>query len=247
MRGLLEEGFAIWRLRDALNHSREGLSFPPRSAVITFDDGYHNVYRNAWPILKSLNIPATIFIVTGHIGRKEPFPFDSWANLHHDAAASEVWSPLRWEECSEMEDSGLVDIGSHSHSHADFRRNPDDFADDLRKSLAMLDQRLAPLDRPFAFPFGSISRGFASPLLQARARDVGVTCALTTEIGLVSPGMSPYAWPRLEVDSSDISASIRAKVDGWYSWMNGARHAFWRGRKVLRSLSETVPSRAARG
>jgi peptidoglycan/xylan/chitin deacetylase (PgdA/CDA1 family) len=39
-----------------------------KSVVITFDDGFHNNYSNAFPILKRYNVPATIFAATGFIG-----------------------------------------------------------------------------------------------------------------------------------------------------------------------------------
>ena len=41
--------------------AREGL--PPRSVLITFDDGYRDFRLNAWPVLKSLGLPAILFVV----------------------------------------------------------------------------------------------------------------------------------------------------------------------------------------
>lgn len=38
---------------------------PPRAAVITFDDGYHSVYRNAWPALRERGMPATVYLISG--------------------------------------------------------------------------------------------------------------------------------------------------------------------------------------
>jgi peptidoglycan/xylan/chitin deacetylase (PgdA/CDA1 family) len=37
---------------------------PPYAAAITFDDGYRSVYLNAFPVLKSLGLPATVYAVT---------------------------------------------------------------------------------------------------------------------------------------------------------------------------------------
>jgi peptidoglycan/xylan/chitin deacetylase (PgdA/CDA1 family) len=46
------------------------------TAVITFDDGYKDVYLNAYPILKKYNLPAIIFLTTGHIGKGSLFWWD---------------------------------------------------------------------------------------------------------------------------------------------------------------------------
>ena len=43
---------------------------PDNTVVITFDDGYRDNYLNAFPMLKNLSIPATIFLATDAIGSK---------------------------------------------------------------------------------------------------------------------------------------------------------------------------------
>lgn len=48
--------------------------FTGREIVVTFDDGYKNNLTLAAPILKSLNIPFTVFVSTNHIGSGDYFP-----------------------------------------------------------------------------------------------------------------------------------------------------------------------------
>jgi peptidoglycan/xylan/chitin deacetylase (PgdA/CDA1 family) len=47
------------------------------TVAITFDDGYRDNCTAALPLLQSFNAPATIFLITGAIGRDEPF----WSDL----------------------------------------------------------------------------------------------------------------------------------------------------------------------
>lgn len=57
----------------ALDH---GDALPADAVAITFDDGYDDNYRIAYPILHELDIPATFFVSTGHIDTGKPFGYD---------------------------------------------------------------------------------------------------------------------------------------------------------------------------
>lgn len=46
------------------------------SILITFDDGYENVYRYAYPILKELGLPFAVFVSTGFVDTDKVLPWD---------------------------------------------------------------------------------------------------------------------------------------------------------------------------
>ena len=54
---------------------------PPKPIIITFDDGFDDNFQNAFPILNSLDVPATIFLSTGYIGGEDTFWYDRLAHL----------------------------------------------------------------------------------------------------------------------------------------------------------------------
>ncbi|RPI56951.1 MAG: hypothetical protein EHM55_03520 [Acidobacteria bacterium] len=65
----LAKHFRCLRLEEAVELLRSGRPLPRYSAVVTFDDGFRNNLRYAYPILRRFGVPATIFLTTGHIGR----------------------------------------------------------------------------------------------------------------------------------------------------------------------------------
>ena len=56
-------------------------SIPNKAVVITFDDGYKDNFTNAFPLLESMQIPATIFVVTGYIDNQREFWWDELSNI----------------------------------------------------------------------------------------------------------------------------------------------------------------------
>ena len=63
-------------LKDVIAHIEQGTPFPPNSVAVTFDDGFADTYRYAFPVLRRYHIPATIFVSTGYVESGEPFWFE---------------------------------------------------------------------------------------------------------------------------------------------------------------------------
>lgn len=222
LQGLLDRGYRPWRLSAALaaGVDSSGDVDLRRSFVVTFDDGYANFFTQAVPVLRRLGIPATLFPATAYLDSKEPFPFDADFAGRTDSGEPEAWLPLGSEQLREIASDPLIELGSHTHSHQDFRRRPEDFERDVRQSLEILDRRFGvrtPL--PFSFPYGVASLGFTSGELTRRLRKLPLTCALSTEPRLAVPGEDPFAWGRFDVKQSDTPATLAGKIDGWFTWL----------------------------
>jgi len=68
--------YRITTLDEIGSHLESGEPFDERLAAITFDDGYADLYHNAFPILRRKGLPAAVFVVTDLIGGKEMQKFD---------------------------------------------------------------------------------------------------------------------------------------------------------------------------
>ena len=63
---MIRERFSPLSLAEGLRRLDEG-TLPPRAVCITFDDGYADNLTVAVPILKRLEIPATVFVASGYL------------------------------------------------------------------------------------------------------------------------------------------------------------------------------------
>ena len=75
----LSRHFEPLHLSEVLRHLDEGRPLPPRAVAVTFDDGHLDNYTNAFPVLRRLGVPATIFLSTGYMDQEETFWFDEVA------------------------------------------------------------------------------------------------------------------------------------------------------------------------
>jgi peptidoglycan/xylan/chitin deacetylase (PgdA/CDA1 family) len=215
--GLLGLGYQACSLRDVIACHRDQKPLPEQSFVVVFDDGHHSVYENAWPVLKELGVPATIFLATEYLDRDAPLPFDACQT--GPARCGDTRRPLTTLECQEMLGSGLIDLGSHTHSHEDFRGRPNQFSRDLTQSLHVLGDRFGLENATFSFPYGRFDAE-----MQEILRQHDLLCALTAECRCVTLdatnlGDDRMEWGRFGATQFDTPRTLAAKLDGWYTWL----------------------------
>lgn len=163
-----------------------GASDAHRMAVLTFDDGYDDMYRNAFPILRSAAMPFVLYLTTHPIESGEPLTPGGGAN------------PLTWDQVNEMLDSGLATIGAHTHTHVELR-SCDEAAieEELEVSDRLIEQRTGVRARHFAYPWGYWS-SVAHPLIAGRYQ----TAALGAGAA-IGPGTDPLQINRVPVQLGD--------------------------------------------
>lgn len=197
--------------------------------AVTFDDGWRDNFLHAYPVLRELGIPATVFLATGAVEGRRPFWWQGMDALGEDVEAAKALSAaertrlveaafaqtgterfrddfLTWDDTAEMEASGLVRFGAHSHGHGILPQLDAAAAEaDLAKNLSVLRRRLTrPASRVFSWPDGQ-----ADARLVPALRAAGFACAVTTRSGRVRPGGAAGEWreiPRNNVDRALASS-----------------------------------------
>ena len=135
-----ENGYTTISLYDLYKYiGTDNYQIPEKPILFTFDDGYQSNYQYLFPLLKKYKMRSTLFAVTRAIGRGGSFPC------------------YTWDEAREMEESNLVEIYSHSSTHANFTRlSPGSIMDNINEAQSAIDFNLG-LRRikAFAYPFGA--------------------------------------------------------------------------------------------
>ena len=158
---------------DAFLEGREPL--PPKSVVITIDDGYRATHEVAFPILRKYGFPATLFLYTDFVGAPDA---------------------LTWAQMREMIASGTFAVQPHSKSHSNLAvRQADEnearYRERVRREIEVpveaIRRELGTRTQVFAFPYGDVNDVVAAEL-RSRGIEMGVT---------VTPGGNAFYAPPL--------------------------------------------------
>lgn len=142
----LKEHYAAVSAADLVAHVETGVPLPARAVLLTFDDGYRDVHRNAHPVLRRLGLPAVLFASTDFIGGDASFP--------HDRRFSDLDNAvLSWAELREMGD--VFEVGAHACSHRPLTSLPSSEARrEVFDSKRVIEDRLGRPVRLFSYPKG---------------------------------------------------------------------------------------------
>ncbi|OYW23319.1 MAG: polysaccharide deacetylase [Hydrogenophilales bacterium 12-63-5] len=169
-------------------------TWPSRTAVITFDDGYVNNLAACEELLKR-GMRASWFIVSGSVGLPPRWPDDE----------RPTGRLLNADELREMQANGM-EIGSHTVSHVRLTGLDDvHLMQELTHSKATLEDLLGNAVNSFAYPYGDWDTRCATAVEKA-----GYATACTTCTGWALRDKDPYQLRRLTVFNNDsLSAFVR--------------------------------------
>lgn len=170
-----DEGYTSLTMREVYDHLENNIEIPQKSILITFDDGYKDNYTNAFPILKELDMKATIFVITS--GIDDGYYMDS-AML------------------KEMADYGL-DIESHTLNHKKLSElSYEEQLKELKDSKDFIENITGKEVLSVAYPFGS----YNETTFKA-TKDAGYKMGFTTDRGLSDREDGSYKLDRIYVSS----------------------------------------------
>lgn len=196
MQALLSDGYTPITYGEYYDYAENGAPLPDKPVLVTFDDGYWSNYMYAYPVLKKLNMKATIFVITDRRGKALS------KNPH-----------FSWNQAREMQDSGVIDIQSHTHSHEILTSLMDfDLYFELKTSKNLIENKLGKKCVVLSFP-----QGIAGEREIRAAKNAGYLIA--NKVGDVG---------------------VNRKSEGLYEMKRITGRADWTGQKLLGVLRENM-------
>lgn len=150
---LRDNGFTVIPLNELIDSLKAGKKIADRTVVITFDDGYTDIFEKAHPILKAFDYPYTLFINPGKVAKNKS-------------------GYLTWEQLKAMSDDGVL-IANHGLHHDSFIKTPAGMSDkdwvkeklsQLQESEQILKEKLGQSWKYFALPYGEYNANIQQQL-----------------------------------------------------------------------------------
>jgi len=153
--------------------------------AVVFDDAFESFGSVAWPIMRDLGIPATVFVVTGRVGER-----NDWGGSEEPGVPT--LPLLDWNALGRLAEQG-VRVESHTRLHPHLTGlAPARLADEVAGSAEDLRARLGREPRGLAYPYGAVDAAAVSAARETYA------WACTTELTVLDGGEAPHRLPRLD-------------------------------------------------
>ncbi len=178
MQYLKDKNYNVASMNDLVNFFDNGTAVPAKSVLITFDDGYKDVYTDVFPILKNFGFKATVFIPTGLMNN-----FDY----------------LTWEDISSM--NGMILFANHTWSHKNVGVSTSEMQYEISTADTQLSEHALNSPKIFAYPYG-LDSGASEKFLSS----LGYKAAFTTVPGNILCKKQRLMLPRIRIGSTTLSS-----------------------------------------
>ncbi|MGO4106271.1 polysaccharide deacetylase family protein [Paenibacillus sp. YAF4_2] len=162
---------------------KKGEAILDKPILITFDDGYLDNFTIGYPILKRLEMKATIFITS-----------DLVSSTNH----------LSWGQIKEMEESGFIEIGVHTRHHVNLiKQSPMQLKDEILGAKQKIEEKLGHETLAFAYPFGKNNTKVVKVV-----KNAGFEFAVTTLSGLAQQDQGLLTLHRIRITGNQSEADF---------------------------------------
>ncbi|MES2125010.1 MAG: polysaccharide deacetylase family protein [Gemmatimonadota bacterium] len=187
--------------------------------AITFDDALESVAMEAAPVLVAHAFPATVFVVTSHVGGDNRWRGDGDRKIP-------VQRVLEWPELARLQERGFT-VGAHTRHHPDLTRcSSAELTDEVAGSADDIAKSLGARPQLFAYPYGAYNPAVASVV----AATFDIAC--TTVFQPLRPDTPRELVPRLDAwyfkGTAHLSRWGTRSLTGWI----GFRHALRSLRRI---------------
>jgi peptidoglycan/xylan/chitin deacetylase (PgdA/CDA1 family) len=226
-------------------HYLDGAPLPSRPLLVTFDDGYANVGRNALPLLRREGVPSAVFVVAGVTDRQGvlwPSVVEEHCRLHpeHEPTKKTLdrlpsverrrWiaehvgdeplgpsdhSLMDWQELAEIAKGELVAIGSHCLSHEPLATCG------LEEAQRELEESRRLIGERLGVAPEAVAypHGSYSPSVLTASRRAGYTVGFTTDPRHARTRDAALTIPRILIARGDERTTLAARTAGWQEWV----------------------------
>ncbi len=179
---LAQHGYHAIDFNDVRAYFAGRQPLPANPVVITFDDGYADLYTTAYPIVAARGFKAVAYIVSGFVGRSR-----------YVSARQVV----------QMDNNG-IEIASHTVDHADLARSSNaSVMRELVDSKLSLEHLVGHQVVDFAYPSGMFNGQVVADVLKA-----GYDTAVTTMSAVDHSAADRYLWARVRVAGGESLADF---------------------------------------
>jgi len=170
-----------------------------REVLLTFDDGYEELYHLVLPGLEERGVPFHVFLVTDYVGCD-----NSW-DL---SLGRRPFRHLDWPGIEEMAGRGVT-FGSHGASHEDLTRlSGTEVSSELERSKTAIEDRLGAVVRTVSYPFGRYDL-----TVTRAAREAGYDAGFSLYPSHSNSTFDPYAIRRNGVYIIDPVGLVETKLE----------------------------------
>lgn len=205
MRYLSEQGYTSLLFEDLEK------KLPEKAVLVTFDDGFATVYRNAVPIMRKYGIKGNVFVPTKYVEEKEE---------HF----------MSWEELLQLCNNHEFSVAGHTHTHADIRSLEEDaMKEEIETSNSLIARNLGVETKSFCMPYGK----YDSKSIRRLRKHSPYQFIYASFYGQANgKKIFKSVIPRIGISNEDSLEVFQQKLEGKLNW----KGIFQRARLMLANL-----------